>query len=139
MNTLASILLLSALVTVTYATGTECYICSSSDEVCGDEYTGNTDHVTNCSSSVFTTEDGGCSKDKSKIKLFGIWVTTTTRTCGQSNDNSACENDDRVKINILGIQSETWSCSCEGALCNAGSQTMLSTSLLLAAIMKLVL
>ena len=61
------------------------------------------------------------------------------RTCGQSYDNGQCAQGDRVSLNVLGIKSDTWSCSCEGELCNSGSQLAVSSALIVSALAKYLL
>lgn len=64
---------------------------------------------------------------------------SASRTCGESYDNSQCAHGDRVSLNIFGIRSDTWSCSCTGNLCNSGSQLAVSSALIMAALAKYLL
>jgi len=124
------------------AAGTTCYDCTTVvGEACGDEWVANSDYELDCSGTGDSSdEDGSCYKDKNKTKLFGVWVTTVTRGCSANgNDNTQCAQTDRESVNIFGIKSETWKCSCDGDKCNSGSQLALSSALVLSALAKFAL
>lgn len=52
---------------------TRCYECSSEDPSCGDEYIPQSEHVTVCSEAN-RTNDGGCSKVKAFVNLYGLKI-----------------------------------------------------------------
>jgi len=60
---------------VSYAAGTKCYVCSSVDGECADEYTGDSSHEQDCSE-VGYTDDGSCSKLKATAKAGGAKAST---------------------------------------------------------------
>ncbi|KAF6024353.1 hypothetical protein EB796_017354 [Bugula neritina] len=126
---------LCGMLAVSYAAGTKCYVCSSVDGECADEYTGDSSHEQDCSE-VGYTDDGSCSKLKATAKAGGAKASTVTRSCGELYDNTKCEQKDRVKTGSGSAKAETWSCSCEGDLCNGGSQLTYSAALVCAFIMK---
>jgi len=121
---LAALLLLGFL---SVSMATQCYVCTA-DDSCSDAYTADDGHDMDCDANIAYTEDGGCSKQKTKTKVLGILVSTVTRSCGQMYDNSECEQKDHSKTNILGVSFESWSCSCEGDNCNASSQLAVSAA-----------
>jgi len=134
MRTFICITLVLALLATAYCQ-TKCYVCSGIEGTCGDAYAGSSDHETDCKATGYT-DDGGCSKLKNKTKLFGTWIITVTRSCAEIYDNGHCSHGDRLSIDILGIKSDTWSCSCTGDLCNGGSQLAVSSALIMAALAK---
>ena len=74
------------------------------------------------------------------LPTYSIYLyVEVARTCGQSYDNGQCAQGDRVSLNVLGIKSDTWSCSCEGELCNSGSQLAVSSALIVSALAKYLL
>ncbi|XP_067939313.1 uncharacterized protein [Watersipora subatra] len=128
-------LVLSGMLTVSLATF--CYECDVIDSSCNDGdrgYFGNSFHETDCSQSILSSdEDGGCSKYKTRTKIFGVWVETVDRTCSQKYNNNSCKEADKVKVNFLGFKSEFYQCSCFGNFCNSGNKAVYSTGLVIAA------
>ena len=55
------------------------------------------------------------------------------RSCGQTYDNSKCEQKDRDKVGTGSASVQNWYCSCEGDKCNGSTQLAVSFSVLLAA------
>lgn len=142
MTALKVIIVLSGLIAV--CLGTTCYVCDSIDssDDCADDYSGgNSAHQVDCDSDIAYTEDGGCSKLKTKATVFGVKATTVSRTCGQSYDDSSCAQGDRQKLKVLTVSTEVWSCSCTGDNCNTAAQTHTSYLVLtsLAAFARLLL
>jgi len=131
MNTLVITLIFGSLISTTLAL--QCYVCDETDESCSDLYGMPADHKTMCDEGVT-----GCSKTKSSTKLLGIETKIVVRSCatGTPYDNSICSKPQ--KFNLL-VKSETWQCSCEGDLCNSGSQLALGLPLLIACVVKLLL
>ncbi|KAF6024350.1 hypothetical protein EB796_017351 [Bugula neritina] len=122
------------LLTFSLAAGTSCYVCdSTTDGRCSDEYTGVSGHEVDCS--LNSIDNGACTKEKATVKGIGSPITYVERTCGGSYVAN-CAQSDRLKINLLGIKTETWTCTCDGNLCNGGSQLTYSAALVFAVIMK---
>jgi len=120
MNVLLSLLIVSVSVAVT--SGTRCYVCSGAgNSDCGDTYDNEAAHEMDCFASGMT-EDGGCTKYKSKKEnVLGFFATTVERKCGQAYDNLLCEGFVRKEGNVFVDDREThiFACSCSGDLCNS--------------------
>lgn len=54
---------------------TQCYVCTA-DDSCSDAYSADDGHDMDCDANIAYTEDGGCSKQKTKTKVLGILVST---------------------------------------------------------------
>ncbi|XP_067939857.1 uncharacterized protein [Watersipora subatra] len=135
MNSFYAFLVLSGMLAVSLAT--MCYECDNLDGSCNDDdtgYFGSSSHETDCSQSIFSLdEDGGCSKTKIRVKVFGSWTETVERSCGQVYDNNNCLESDKLKISVFGIASHSYFCSCTGNLCNSGNKAVYSAGLVIMA------
>ncbi|XP_067939265.1 uncharacterized protein [Watersipora subatra] len=128
-------LVLSGMLAVSLAT--MCYDCDILDSFCNDGdsgYFGSSSHETDCSESYSSSdEDGGCSKTKIRVKLFGSWTETVDRSCGQDYYNTNCREADKLKVDVFGIVTHSYLCSCVGSYCNSGNKAVYSTGLVIAA------
>jgi len=109
-----------------------CYECLDPiDSTCSDRYFGRSEHKTEC-------DDGyGCSKTKSVFMLYGIDITTTTRSCGTGGFNSNCKKP--IITSAVGLRRKTWDCSCYTDYCNSGTQLAVSSALITSALAKFML
>ncbi|XP_067939344.1 uncharacterized protein [Watersipora subatra] len=105
-----------------------CYVCSSHDLYCTDEYKYPPQHLQDCPQG----KHDGCSKSKTEIILFGRKIRAILRSCGKKYNNSHCKERDRIRDRLFKPGGELWQCSCDGNKCNTTSSLAVSTILLAA-------
>ena len=63
-----------------------------------------------------------------------ILLYPVSRTCGKKYDNTRCFQRNRQISKIVGIRAESWSCTCEGDLCNSAPLAAVTTPSILMAV-----